>query len=75
MNRIHRVNLLLASVAVAAILFLCPRSNAKQEKAPAPQAPASQTQAPQTPDSQASAQGQDDDDKNPFAPEPAAPLR
>ena len=40
MNRKQRVNLSLASVAVAAILFLCPRMSAKQEKAPVPQAPA-----------------------------------
>src|ERR1700746_1308668 len=71
----HRVNLRLASVAVAAILFLCPRMSAKQEKTPAPQAPMSQATSPQSSASQSPAQAQDDDDdKNPFAPEPAAPL-
>ena len=48
----QRVNLRLASVAVAAILFLCPRMSAKQEKTPAPQAPASQATAPQASASQ-----------------------
>jgi hypothetical protein len=80
MNQVQRVNLRLASVAVAAILFLCPRVSAKQEKtpapeAPAPQAPTSQATPPQSSASQSPAQAQDDDDdKNPFAPEPAAPL-
>jgi hypothetical protein len=75
MNRMHRMNLRLASVAVAAILFLCPRMSAKQEKTPAPQAPMSQATSPQSSASQSPAQAQDDDDdKNPFAPEPAAPL-
>jgi len=75
MNQVQRVNLRLASVAVAAILFLCPRMSAKQEKTPAPQAPTSQATSPQSSAAQSPAQAQDDDDdKNPFAPEPAAPL-
>jgi hypothetical protein len=62
MNRVYRIVFHIAAMAFAAILF-CPRVSAFQAKMPAPQASAP-AQAP----------ADDDDDKNPFVPEPAAPL-
>ena len=66
MNRLQRVALHLACMALAAVL-LCPRLSAQEQK-PAPQQPAPQASEPQA------AQGQDEDDRNPFMPEPAGPL-
>jgi hypothetical protein len=62
MNRLQRVGLHLAGVALASILF-CSRVSAMQAQTSAPQASAP-----------AQAAQDDDEDRNPFAPEPAGPL-
>jgi hypothetical protein len=72
MNRLHRFILCLGFAALAAFA-LCPRAGAQQSNSGPDGGAQGQQAAPASPDAGAAAQKQEQDD-NPFAPEPAAPL-